>query len=133
MEENIEAASCSKQLGQLGEKLAQQYLVRKDYRIIATNWKFGRIEIDIVAEREGKVVFVEVKTRRSQVYNDFYPCEAVNYKKQAHIKRAAEVFLRQHFGRKAEISCRFDIVAIESRSANGAQHYKISHIEEAFR
>jgi putative endonuclease len=51
-----------KELGNLGEKIAQDYLKKKKYRILAQNFKRKWGEIDIVAKKQGKIIFVEVKT-----------------------------------------------------------------------
>ena len=76
------------------------------FRILATNWRAGRLELDIVAERGGEVVFVEVKTRRPgpQPAN-----EAVSWRQRRTLHRAAAAWMRQHpIGR----AFRFDLLAV---------------------
>ena len=52
------------ELGREGEDEALLYLTQKGYTLLARNWRIGHLEIDIVAEWFGEIVFVEVKTRR---------------------------------------------------------------------
>ena len=53
-------------LGEWGEETVCQYLVREGYAIVERNWRMEHLEIDIIAEKEGWIVFVEVKTRRTE-------------------------------------------------------------------
>ncbi|MFA5754650.1 MAG: YraN family protein [Patescibacteria group bacterium] len=56
-----------KNLGQYGENLAKEYLKRHDYQLIAANCRVGHKELDLIASRLGKIIFFEVKTRRSEI------------------------------------------------------------------
>ena len=56
------------QLGTMGEDMAVEYLRGKDYMIIKRNFRFGKNEIDIIAEDESDIVFLEVKSVRSPEY-----------------------------------------------------------------
>ena len=58
-----------------GEDKATNYLVKEGYTILDRNWKSGRKELDIVAEKDGTLVVVEVKARKSNKYGN--PEEAV--------------------------------------------------------
>ena len=62
-------------LGKKGEEIAANYLAEKGYKIIARNWRFGKDEIDIIAEHDNFLVIIEVKTRSSSDYGE--PEEAV--------------------------------------------------------
>ncbi len=92
-----------------GEEEARAYLESIGFVIKERNYRFGRGEIDIIADDHGTTVFVEVKTRASQSYG--MPEFAVTPGKQKQIRRVAEgyIFERQ----LAEIVCRFDVVAVE--------------------
>ncbi len=96
-------------LGRWGQKQAERRLVRDGCRIIARNWGFTGGELDVVAlTREGVLVFVEVKTRRSEA---FAPAiAAVNRKKQQKIGRTAKRFLTEFnlSGRPL----RFDVITV---------------------
>lgn len=82
------------QTGKYGEKLAELYLVKKGYRIVATHWTCRYGEIDIVARTSTSarsLVFVEVKFRKSEQFGFGY--EAVNYKKLVSLRRAISYYL----------------------------------------
>ena len=66
--------------GDLGERIAKNYLIRQGYEILDTNYKTKLGEIDIVAKEDDILVFVEVKTRSSRSFG--LPQESVNFKKQ---------------------------------------------------
>lgn len=118
--------------GQEGERLALDYLTEKGYRIMATNYRFQRSEVDIVAflpeedyTRGGEMVFVEVKTRRGTGFG--HPEEAVTEEKQRHLIRAAKAWL--HENRMDKTPCRFDVVAI---TLLPGREPEIHHLENAF-
>ena len=94
-------------IGAKGENLALDFLEQKGYKILEKNCRSERYEIDIIAEYQNTVIFVEVKTRSSDYYG--FPEEAVNITKQEHILKAAEDYVFMH-DIKNEI--RFDIVSI---------------------
>jgi putative endonuclease len=112
-----------KQIGLDGENLAADYLEREGYRILHRNWRYKRLEIDIIAEKDGVLIFVEVKARKNNVYG--YPEEAVNDEKMNRLMEAAEEYIIQ-FDIKGEI--RFDIVAI----TNTPKGPDVCHLMDAF-
>jgi putative endonuclease len=91
--------------GQRSEALAAFFLQLKFYRIRDRRYKTPGGEIDIVAERGGTIVSVEVKSRLKAA-SEAEALEAIN---QARIIRAAEHWLSRH-PREAEKSCRFDVI-----------------------
>jgi len=93
--------------GKRGEELAQAY-VQRYCAIRAVNWKSGRYELDIIAEQQGQLFFIEVKTRTGDKFG--FPEEAVDHKKISHIHAAAESYMERYDLRPAAI--RFDIIAI---------------------
>ena len=104
----------------MGEDFAAEYLSEKGYEIIERNFNTRLGEIDIVAQKKGQIVFVEVKRRATLEYGR--PVEAVNLRKQNKIKKVAEMFLVEN---KAVChDCRFDVIEILDE--------EISHIENAF-
>ncbi len=109
-----------KLLGRAGEKLAVDFLKKKGFKILKTNYKTPVGEIDIIGEDNGAIVFVEVKTRTSDNYG--LPREAVDRKKQEKYYKTATFYLQKE--RKMDSSCRFDVIEIE----NG----QINHIFNAF-
>jgi len=107
-------------LGRAGEVKAAEYLKKKGYKIVKTNYKTAMGEIDIIAEDKETIVFVEVKTRTSDEYG--VPSEAVDLKKQQKYYKVATFYLQRE--KKSDFPCRFDVVEIE----NG----QINHILNAF-
>ena len=114
----------TKNLGKAGENFAAKYLEAHGYKIIAQNFRVRYAEIDIIAELDEEIIFVEVKTRSSTRRG--LPAESVNLRKQQRIIQAASIFLQDeiYFNR----ACRFDVIEIYS---DGAE-FKIRHIENAF-
>ena len=112
-----------KETGNKGEDLAAAYLKEKGFAILARNWRHRRLEIDIVAERDNRIRFVEVKTRSTNQFG--YPEKAIGRVKMANMMRAAEAFLA---GINEEMPIQFDVVSI-TLEAGGCQIY---HIEDLF-
>lgn len=81
------------QIGRRGEDVAVGYLRSRGYMICAQNWRSGRYEIDIVAERDGVTHFVEVRARRAGSL--LSPEATINATKANAIRRAASAYLRQ--------------------------------------
>ena len=107
-------------LGRVGEKKAAEFLKKKGYKIITTNYKTHLGEIDIIAKDDGVTVFVEVKTRSGDGYGA--PSEAVDRRKQEkYYKVASEYLVRS---KKQDEPCRFDVIEIEKG--------EINHIFDAF-
>ncbi len=116
-----------KTIGNLGEDAAVKYLKRKRYIILERNFNVHGGEIDIIAKKGDYVVFVEVKTRSTDGYGT--GAEAVNYAKQQHIIRAAQVYMLK----LGNVNGRFDVLVVNG-TMNGKKLKveKIEHIENAF-
>jgi putative endonuclease len=95
-------------LGAAGELAAARFLRRQGYHIVARRARDDLGELDLVAVDHGVVVFVEVKTRRTE--RTGHPAEAVGPHKQRRLTRAALAYLRRH--RLREYPVRFDVVAV---------------------
>ncbi len=111
------------ELGQKGEDHASVYLRNKGYRILFRNWKWGRNEIDIIAENKNFIVFVEVKTRSDNFQE--HPRTAVTNEKQKSIIRAAEGYIKRF---KIDKESRFDIITLVKKN----EEFEIEHLEDAF-
>lgn len=86
--------SHNQEIGKFGETLAKNYLIRRGYRIIDSNVKLSYQELDIVARKNGLTVFIEVKTRISQIYG---PAEgAFASTKSERFRRGIEMFIKNH-------------------------------------
>ena len=82
------------ELGRIGEMQACIPLVQENYILLARNWRSGHLEIDIVAESYGEIVFVEVKTRS---HNEFDQArQAVTLNKKRNLIAAAHAYLREN-------------------------------------
>lgn len=110
--------------GVKGEVTAKNFLQNLDYNILHCNWRWQKKEVDIIAEKDGLLIFVEVKTRSSSYFG--YPEDAVNIKKQEYLKQAAEEFLHTH---PQYEQIRFDIISILTDEKNIQE---IKHFEDAF-
>ena len=98
----------SKALGDRGEAYAANYLRQNGYRILTRNYRTKIGEIDLIAEDQDTLVFIEVKTRSSVRYG--MPAEAVNYKKRQKIIQTAYWYLCvQH---RENAICRFDVLEV---------------------
>jgi len=111
------------ELGKKGEALADEYLQRNGYQILAKNWRYLKAEIDIIAQKEGVLAIVEVKTRSS--IEIATPEDAVNKKKINLLVTAANEYVIQH---DLDVDVRFDIISIHKKAGN----YNLNHIKEAF-
>ncbi len=118
--------------GREGEDAAARFLLRKGYEILARNARAGRGEIDIVARKNGLLVFVEVKAHAEADRS----LEAMHPDKQARILSAAEGWLSAH-PELASLQCRFDLIiltrnrAFPRRLRGGA--WTIEHMKDVIR
>lgn len=123
MNKSPQATKSPHQLGQKAEHLAASYLQDKGCCIVARNYRYKKAEIDLVAQKNTCLLFVEVKSRTSKRFG--YPEAFVLPSKQALIREAAENYILVHDWRAA---IRFDIIAI--LQTDGKTH--ITHLEDAF-
>jgi len=98
-----------KELGNTGEKLARDFLKKKGYKIRDTNFRCREGEIDIVAEKKGCLVFVEVRTKASSGFGS--PEESVTFAKKEKLIASALTYLNNH--QNLPESWRIDFVAVE--------------------
>jgi putative endonuclease len=111
-------------LGLKGEQIAERWLKRHGWRIMQRRFRSGHRDIDLVAEKDGTVAFVEVKARSGSDFGD--PVEAVNWRKRRELTRSAQVWVQRH-GR-SEDNYRFDVIGVLI-SAKGA---RVRHVQNAF-
>lgn len=113
----------NKTLGELGEQVAINYLKEKGYKILTTNYFCYCGELDIIADFENAVIFIEVKTRRSVRFG--WPEEAVTKEKKEKMRRTAENFLNQR--KITDKDFYFDVVSVLAGS-NG-EVLEIKHLK----
>ncbi len=111
------------ELGKEGEEAAAAYLEEHGYTIRHRDWHAGKKDLDIVAEKEGTLVIVEVKTRRDRRFGS--PEEAVDNRKIRHIIASTDAYIK-HF--KIDLPVRFDILTVTGTRPP----FHIAHIEDAF-
>jgi putative endonuclease len=109
--------------GNKGEKLAVQHLDEKGYKILHTNWRHGKAEADIIAEKNGMLIIAEVKTRSTDYFGS--PAEAVDKHKQKMMVKAAEAYLEIN---NIDLEVRYDVVSIVMKE----NQVMIEHIEDNF-
>ena len=105
--------------GKWGETIAREYLVGKGYAILGTNVRFGKNELDIVAGSGGRIVFVEVKTRKSDFDDGI---EAIDSRKIMHLCRGAEAYVRAY---NIPHPVQFDVIVVTGQPGNlvSVEHY----------
>src|SRR5690625_2630061 len=110
--------------GDKGERIAARFLASKGFQIVDTNWRWSTLEIDLICQIRGVLVFVEVKYRKDNRFGD--PVDFVDDQKMKHLPVAAARHLeeKQHEG-----PIRFDLMG--SRPDRG-NIYKIRHLEDVF-
>lgn len=110
-----------KAIGNLGEDIAVKYLKKNKYKILERNFRKRYGEIDIIAQKDGYTVFVEVKTRTNEKFGR--PCDAVDSFKAKKIIKTSMLYLGEKF---SDTYIRYDIIEVTLPEIN------INHIENAF-
>ena len=114
-------------IGQKGEELAAKIMREKGFRVVDMNWKFGHLEMDVIAVSRKEIAFVEVKTRTTS-YGGKRPEEFVDELKRRRMAAAANAYIKFH---KIELTPRFDIIGI-TMDATTHEVKEITHLEDAF-
>ncbi len=89
-------------IGRIGENCAAEYLINQGFSICVRNFHFRRNEIDLIVQKNNKIVFCEVKTRLGNIKGE--PYEAVDRRKLAHLHLAAQYYLLQNPSPQAKLS-----------------------------
>ncbi len=114
-------------IGAWGEALAAEYLLKKNYKLLATGYRCRFGEIDLIAANKKNLVFVEVKLRKNNRFAD--AMEFVDYHKQNRIRTTAEVYLSQN---ETDLQPRFDVIEIYAPEGVNTKRPEIHHLEDAF-
>lgn len=114
----------TQEIGNLGEDFVAQYIADKGYIISARNYRTKYGEIDIIAENNEEILFIEVKTRSTGA--KALPQEFVNYPKKRRIFVTADIYLK-HNG--SGLNPRFDVAEVFVLSNGGLE---LNYIENAF-
>ena len=114
-------------IGQKGEELAAKIMREKGFRVVDMNWKFGHLEMDVIAVSRKEIAFVEVKTRTTS-FGGKRPEEYVDDLKRRRMAAAANAYIKFH---KIELTPRFDIIGI-TMDADTHEVKEVTHLEDAF-
>ena len=114
-----------KKTGILGERLAQDFLKKKGYLILETNYRCPEGEIDIIARRHNNLVFVEVRTKSNLEFGS--PEESITSVKKHHLERAVYRYQKEH--RNLPELWQIDLVAVELDMSGHVK--RIEHLENA--
>ncbi|MBO4488913.1 MAG: YraN family protein [Bacteroidales bacterium] len=110
--------------GKKGEDLAWEYLESQGYRLLERNLHWGHLEIDLVVENDDFIVFVEVKTRKNNMFGE--PETFVTLQKQRNMIRAANGYVLK-MGIRKEV--RFDVVSVILDEGVSS----VKHIQDSFK
>ena len=113
--------------GKWGEMKAAEFLQRKGYRSLARHYRVRTGELDLVAENEDFLVFVEVKSRKNDRFSAAR--ESVTRSKQQKLISAAEAWLLEF---PTERQPRFDVIEIYASHGAASVSIQINHIENVF-
>lgn len=116
------------EIGRIGEEKVADYLKAKGYIILKRNYKDRYGEVDIIAQNEENIVFVEVKTRNKNALVSGF--EAVDLKKQRLIKNEAIMFTKRY---KTELQPRIDVAVVTySTDKDGKEIWKLNYLKNAY-
>lgn len=113
--------------GAWGEALAAEYLQKKRYKIVATNYRTRFGEIDLIMSNRRYLVFVEVKLRKSDAFANAF--EYVDKHKQERLRTTAAIYLSQN---ETALQPRFDVIEIYAPQGTDTVRPEIYHLEDAF-
>lgn len=119
----------TKELGKLGERIAERYLREKNYKILDKNFRYSKLgELDIIAQRGNDIIFFEVKARFKKGLSEFKPEDNITFQKQKKLVKLAQIWLSKNPPAGGDSSWQIDILAIEVfRNEN----FDVRHIENA--
>ena len=116
-----------KTIGDWGESIAADFLRGCGYEIVAQSYRSRYGEIDLIAQNEAYLAFVEVKTRKSAHFSEAR--EAVSRSKIQKLRQTAEMYLSLH---ETARQPRFDVIEIYAPQGTHTEQAEIIHLEDAF-
>jgi putative endonuclease len=111
------------ELGKEGEAMALGYLRENGFEILHCNWRFAHLEIDIIAQKNGWLHIIEVKSRK--YFPGAFPEESVTKKKFGFLKKAAEEYMYQH---PEHTKVQFDVLSITLFSNKEPEFFLIEDV-----
>jgi putative endonuclease len=116
--------------GRLGEDIAKKYLEKQGYKIISQNFRTKTGEIDLIAEKRGTLVFVEVKAGGLEK-NEFLPEDKVNYLKRKRLIEASSLFCAKEKRLMDRIKeFRYDVLIVDLEKRSVVRHYESAFFAE---
>ena len=116
-----------KEVGNKGENIACIFLESKGYKVVEKNFRAARCEIDIIAQKDEYIIFIEVKTRKSKIFGN--ASQSVGIEKRGNIIKTAEIFIAAH-ELYIDAQPRFDVIEVYMDLKTGKNY--VNHIEFAF-
>jgi len=119
-----------KNLGDIGEKIAENYLKEKGYKILDRNFRYSKLgELDIIGQKDNNIYFFEVKARKKKHLSNFLPEDSITYQKQKKLVKLAQIYLSKNPpAGGSDNPWQIDVLAIEIYR-NGT--FDIRHLENA--
>ncbi len=114
----------AKEIGRIAEGHARQHILGLGYKILDTNWYYGHLELDIIAQEGDQLVVVEVKSRNGIRYE--HPSEAITNAKIRNIVEATEAYI---FEKDLHMDTRFDVITVIFFKDN---KFELEHFPDAF-
>ena len=111
------------EFGRFGEEVAENFLRKKGYEILHKNYYYAKAEVDIIAQRDGILAIVEVKSRSRGFFKDMN--EVVHPKKIKLLVRAADYYVQEN---NLDVEVRFDLITVVKKD----QGFEVEHLENAF-
>ena len=114
-------------VGTEGERAARDFLIARGLTVRETNWRMGKLELDIVAQEQDVLHIIEVKTRDASTVDDFDPMDAVDRKKQRNLINAANAYVNYY---SIDFEIAYDVMVIVYDHDSGT--YTIDFYDNAF-
>lgn len=119
-------------VGNFGEDACTKYVKRvKKYKIVARNYKIGKLEADIIAYDKEYLIFIEVKTRRIDKHNLLRPADAVNYDKRTNLINFAYAYCKRLPEKLQDKTPRIDVCEVFVMVDKKLKVCDINYIENA--
>ncbi|MFV0553303.1 MAG: YraN family protein [Mangrovibacterium sp.] len=116
-------ATTQKELGEIGEDMAEKHLLKLGYTILERNWRHHHLEVDLIARDKDELVIIEVKTRSGVQFG--HPSEAITRQKMNHLINAADAYIKIN---NSSLDTRFDVITVVMNRGT----YRLEHFEDAF-
>ncbi|MDF1550070.1 MAG: YraN family protein [Bacteroidales bacterium] len=110
-------------LGKKGEEIAERYLIKNGYKILEKNWRYKKLELDVIATFNNLLIAIEVKTRATNFVENLN--EIVTKKKQRFIIDATNAYIEKY---EIDMEAQFDIIFIVINNGK----FNLRHIKDAF-